>query len=399
MGIGPREIAAVTMTLARGQLARYGGSDTSTTSQFEQELAAYVGVEHALAVNSGTSALTCGLVGLRVGPGDEVLVPAYTFVASAASVLGAGAVPVLVDVDESLMIDVDDARRKLTDRTRAIMPVHMLNHVCDMDAVMAFAAEHDLFVVEDAAQAAGATYKGRKIGAIGHVGAFSFNQQKNLKSGEGGALLTDDPVVHTRAAMFHDVGNYMRDGDNSDVDEPLFAGYNLRMSELTSAVLRPQLKRLDKLMATRHGRRQAVVEALVDCRSVTLVPHHDPPSAVGVAIRCATPEQATALQEIRGVFRLLDTGRHVHTNWAPVLERRAHHPTIDPYAWAYGSASNTPAVDCPNTERILAHSCAIIIDPEIPAPLFKRTLSKVMEAARGFDAATDAGPAPTLAPG
>lgn len=384
MGIGPREIAAAGATLARGQLARYGGRGTSATSKFERELAEYTGAAHALAVNSGTSALTCGLVGLGVGPGDEVLVPAYTFVASAAAVLGAGAVPVVVDIDDSLMIDPVDVRRKVSARTKAIMPVHMLNLVCDMDALMAIADELGLFVIEDAAQAAGARYKGRAVGTIGHAGAFSFNQQKNLKSGEGGALLTDDARVYTRAAMFHDVGNYMR-GEAQLSDEPLFAGYNLRMSELTSSVLRPQLARLDRLMATRRKRRQQVLDAVSGSVSVTPVPHHDPDAAVGVALRCATPEQATRLQDLRGVFRLFDTGRHVHTNWEPVLVRRSHHPAIDPYAWAYGSADAAPAVDCPQVLGILQRTCAVTIDPEIPGPAFRRMVDKLGDAVAELD--------------
>lgn len=394
MGIGPREIVAATMTLAGGQLARFGGRGVSATEKFERELAAYTGANHALAVNSGTSALTCALVGLGIGPGDEVLVPAYTFVASAASVLGAGAVPVVVDIDNSLTVDPDDVRRKISPRTKAIMPVHMLNLVCDMDALMSIAEEFQLFVVEDAAQAAGVRYKGRLVGTIGHAGAFSFNQQKNLKSGEGGALLTDDARVYTRAAMFHDVGNYIRDVE-SVYDEPLFAGYNLRMSELTSSVLRPQLARLDRLMATRARRRRYVLDALDGINGISPVPHHDPAAAVGIAIRCASPEQAMRLQDARGVFRLFDTGRHVHTSWDPVLVRRSHHPSIDPWGWAYGAADAAPKVDCPNVLGILQRTCAITIDPEIPLPLFRRMVGKIVDVATDLDAiapATEGGP-------
>jgi dTDP-4-amino-4,6-dideoxygalactose transaminase len=384
MGVGPREILAAGVTLARGHLARYGGSGTSSTTRFERELAEHTGAKHVLAVNSGTSALTCGLVGLGVGPGDEVLVPAYTFVASAASVLGAGAVPVTVDIDASLMMDPEDVRRKITERTKAIMPVHMLNLVCDMDSLMAIADEAGLVVVEDAAQAAGARYRGRAVGTIGHAGAFSFNQHKNLKSGEGGALLTDDARVYTRAAMFHDVGNYIR-GVESVSDEPLFAGYNLRMSELTSSVLRPQLARLDRLMATRRRRTLYVLDVLERHPGVVPVPHHDPDNAVGVAIRCSSAAHAKRLQEVRGVFRLFDTGRHVHTNWEPVLARRSHHPSIDPWAWAYGSPDAAPSVDCPNVIDILERTCAIIIDPEIPGPSFRRMVSNLCDAVDRLD--------------
>ena len=385
MGVGPREIVAAGWTLGKGQLARYGGAGISATNRLEAELAAHTGAEHVLAVNSGTSALTCGLVGLGVGPGDEVLVPGYTFVATAASVIGAGAVPIVVEVDESLTMDPADIERKISERTKAIMPVHMLNLVCDMDAIMAIADARGLYVVEDACQAVGATYHGRKVGTIGHAGAFSFNQQKNLKSGEGGALLTDDPRVYTRAAMFHDVGNYMR-GEESVHAEPLFAGYNMRMSELSSSVLRPQLARLDRMMKKRHQRREYVIEQLAGCEHVTIAPHHDPRAGVGVAVQCATAEQAEQLGAVRGVTRLFDTGRHVYSNWEPIWARRSHHDVVDPYRWAYGDGRQAPAVDCPNTVGILQHSCGITIDPEIPGPLFKRIVAGIAEAARTLEA-------------
>ena len=125
--------------------------------------------------------------------------------------MAVGAVPVLVDVDESLTIDPEDIKRKITPYTKAIMPVHMLNLVCDMDAITAIAKEHRLKVIEDACQAVGVTYKGRRVGTIGEVGAFSFNQFKNLNSGEGGAVLTNDDRIFTRARMFHDVGSYTRE--------------------------------------------------------------------------------------------------------------------------------------------------------------------------------------------
>jgi hypothetical protein len=157
------------------------------------------------------------------------------------------------------------------------------------------------------------------------------------------------------------------------------------MSELTSSVLRPQLARLDRLMATRRRRTLYVLDALDRRPDVVPVPHHDPDNAVGVAIRCSSSEHAKRLQELRGVFRLIDTGRHVHTNWEPVLVRRSHHPSIDTWAWAYGSADAAPSVDCPNVIDILERTCAIIIDPEIPGPIFRRMVSKLRDAVEGLD--------------
>src|SRR5688572_20311602 len=186
--IEARSMLAAMRVLMRGDLARYATSGVSEVQRFEGELREKTGVKHALGVNSGTSGLICALVGAGVGPGDEVLVPAYTWVSSAAAPLAVGAVPVLVEIDESLTIDPEDIKRKLTPATKAIIPVHMLNLVCNMDAIMAIAQEHKLLVVEDSCQAVGLTYKGRRTGSIGNAGVFSFQQRKNIQAGEGGAV-------------------------------------------------------------------------------------------------------------------------------------------------------------------------------------------------------------------
>ena len=231
--------------MLRGDLARYTTRGTSEATRFEEELGRALGSAHTLGVNSGTSALISALVGAGVGPGDEVLVPAYTWVSSAAAALAVGAIPVLVEIDESLTVDPVDIKEKLTAHTKVIMPVHMQNLVCDMDAVMSIAREHRLVVVEDACQAIGVTYKGRAVGTIGDVGTLSFQQYKTVFAGEGGALLTDDQRIAARGRMYHDVGSYIRQDTVEDV-EPLLAGLSLRMPELTAALLRPQFRRLNK---------------------------------------------------------------------------------------------------------------------------------------------------------
>ena len=187
-----RGMAATVRVLGRGELGRYAAAGASEVTRLEGELRDVIGVRHALAVNSGTSALVAALVGAGVGPGDEVLVPAFTWVSTAAAPLAVGAVPVLVEVDASLTMDPADLARKITPQSRAVIPVHMQNLVCDMDPIMSLAATHELTVIEDACQAVGQRYRGRRVGSIGHAGCFSFNQYKNIRCGEGGALLTDD---------------------------------------------------------------------------------------------------------------------------------------------------------------------------------------------------------------
>jgi dTDP-4-amino-4,6-dideoxygalactose transaminase len=375
-----REMLAVASTVGRGQLARYGGHAKSATDAFEREFGQMVGSQHSLAVNSGTSALMCALIGAGIGPGDEVLVPAYTWISSAAAPLAIGAVPVLVDIDDSLTIDPIDIKRKITSRTRAIMPVHMLNLVCDMDPICAIAAEHDLVVIEDACQAIGARYKGRRVGSIGHAGAFSFNQHKNIKAGEGGMVVTDDPRIIVRAGMFHDVGSYSRPTWVA-TEEPLFVGMNLRMPELISSVLRPQLARLDKQLARRKERRRMMLDALASHPGLHVSPHHDADEAIGLTVYFDEPEAAIAFAEPRaGVNRLIETGRHVYTSWQSIVSKRTYSDKIDPYRWAYGDGWRGDPVtnaDCPRTIEVLERTCSVTLDPDLPMPAFRAVVRRI----------------------
>jgi dTDP-4-amino-4,6-dideoxygalactose transaminase len=365
-----REMSAAVRVLARNDLARYGKAGKSEAGRLEQELCRTIGAEHALAVNSGTSALIGALVGAGIGPGDEVLVPAYTWVATAAAPLAVGAVPVLVEIDESLTMDPADLVRKITPQTRAVIPVHMLNLVCDMDAIMKAAVDHGLVVIEDACQAIGVRHHGRRVGSIGHVGAFSFNQHKNITSGEGGAVLTNDRRIHARAAMHHDVGSYERPGWVET--EALFPGVNNRMPELCAAVLRPQLARIDAQLDRRRERRRMVLDRIAagSWRSARPAPHHDEADAVGLALTFDDPAEATAFAARRGARRLIDTGRHVYTNWQSVLARRSHHPALDPHAWAHRTVDYSPG-SCPATLDILARTCTVELAPEVPTPAFQ----------------------------
>ncbi|MEP6298424.1 MAG: DegT/DnrJ/EryC1/StrS family aminotransferase, partial [Ilumatobacter sp.] len=335
LSLGPREALATLRVLSRGDLARYSTTRTSETTKFERELSVVFDSPYALGVNSGTSALICALVAAGVGPGDEVLVPAYTWVSSAAAPLAVGAIPVLVEIDESLTIDPIDAERKVTDRTKAIIPVHMLNLVCDMAAITALAKRHDLVVVEDACQAIGVRYRGRPTGTIGDAGVYSFNQQKNIKCGEGGAMVTSSAVLHQRAGMYHDVGSYERVGHEA-AEGTLFPGINARMPELSAAILRPQLRRLDRQIALRQRRRRMVLDHVADIPglSVTVSHHHAPDEAVGIGLRFDDPDEAARFGATRGARRLSDTGRHVYTNWKSVTGMHSHHPDRDPYKWS-----------------------------------------------------------------
>lgn len=241
-----REVAAVTRVLRSGKWWRVAGSETA---QFEQEFARYQGARGALAVTNGTAAIEVALQALGIGRGDEVLVPAFSFISTATAVLTVGAVPVMVDVDpDTYCLDPDALAAALTPRTRAIMPVHMAGHPADMDAVGALAARHGLVVVEDAAHAQGAEWNGRRVGALREAGIFSFQAGKLMTAGEGGLVLSNDPAFLERSFLFNSCGRPL--SDRNYAHELL--GGNCRMSELHGAVLRVQLERLDAHIARRE---------------------------------------------------------------------------------------------------------------------------------------------------
>ncbi|MFN7983328.1 MAG: DegT/DnrJ/EryC1/StrS family aminotransferase [Vicinamibacterales bacterium] len=376
--IETRSLVAAMRVLLKGGLARYATKGVSEVTHLEQDLGEKIGSRWVLGVNSGTSGLICALVGVGIGPGDEVLVPAYTWVSSAAAVLAVGAVPVLVEIDQSLTLDPVDLRRKITPYTKAIIPVHMLNLVCDMEAIQKVAAEHGLKIVEDACQAVGVTWRGQRCGSLGDAGVFSFQQNKNIQSGEGGAVFTNDERIYARARMYHDVGSYIR-SDRVKTDEPLFVGVNYRMPELAAAILRPQLKRLDRKLDLMRRRRSEVLEQLAKSKTFRfhVCPHHDASSAVGLAVYFDDIEMAKEFAKATGVNRLIDTGRHVYTNWESLRGKVAQHPRLDPFAWA-NRPIDYPANSCPQTLDILERTCTINLLPDLPSSAYRMAVKRMV---------------------
>jgi dTDP-4-amino-4,6-dideoxygalactose transaminase len=375
--VGVTELITLSRVIASGQLLRYRGGEHGFTTKFEIDLSKKLGVKHALTVNSGTSALISALAAAGIGPGDEVLVPAYTWVATAVAPLAVGAVPVLVDVNESLTIDPEDIKRKITPYTKAIIPVHMLNLVCDMDAIMEIAKQHRLKVIEDACQAVGLTYKGRRVGTIGEAGALSFNQFKNLNSGEGGAVLTNDDRIFTRARMYHDVGSYTRE-HAFESNEAVFAGVNLRVSELTGAVLHAQLPKLDPLLRRLRRRHSMMTKALSRTTKFRISPHNDPANAVGLTVIFDRPDDAKAFAGHAGVERLIDTGRHVYTNWQPIMTQRTFHERMNPWKWANRDITYSNDM-CSRTLDILARTCRVSLGAQYPLPFMQLRARMLMK--------------------
>jgi 8-amino-3,8-dideoxy-alpha-D-manno-octulosonate transaminase len=225
--------------------------------EFEKAFAGYLGVPHAQAVSSGSTGVKVGLKALGIKPGDEVLTTCFTFVATVEAILEVGARPVLVDINETLNIDpaaIDDA---VTDRTKAIIAVHMMGAPCQMDEIMAVAEKHGLLVFEDNAQGCGGSYKGRYLGTIGHAGSFSFDGGKTLTTGEGGMVVTSDESIYLRARAYHDHGHEYSTTVGRGAEAALLTGFNYRMNELQGAIGLVQLGKLDGMNnATRENKRK-----------------------------------------------------------------------------------------------------------------------------------------------
>jgi len=367
--IALKEILAVSRVLASGKLLRYAQGENGYTARFEDQMSRKFDVDHVLTVNSGTNALITALAAAGIGPGDEVLVPAYTWIATALAPLAVGAVPVLVNIDESLTIDPAEVERSITANTKAIIPVHMLNLVADMDAIMDIANRHRLKVIEDACQCVGGAYKGRTAGTIGDMGALSFNHFKNMTSGEGGAVLCNDERLFVRARMYHDPGSFIRGHFRSN--EPLFAAMNFRVSDITGAILVAQLSRLDSLMARLRKRRSLFAEAFADLKDCHVSPHNDLYSAAGLTVIFKNARAAESFGRTRGVQRLIETDRHVFTNWEAVLSKRSFDERMNPHRWAHRDISYDPS-NYQQTLDILSRTCVISLRPDLPLFVLRR---------------------------
>jgi 8-amino-3,8-dideoxy-alpha-D-manno-octulosonate transaminase len=236
--------------------------------EMEEAVCKTFGCNHAMLLSSGTAALTTVMAAMGIGYGDEVIMPAFTFVASFEAVISVGAVPVMVDVDDTLTLNPDAVRAAITSKTKAVMPVHMCGSMADMDALQQICKEHKLFLLEDACQAIGGTYKGKKLGTIGHAGTFSFDFVKTITCGEGGVVMMNDKDLYEKCDGYTDHGHDHKGADRGADLHP-FIGYNFRISELNAAVGLAQIKRLDEFLTIQKKNNAALKNILATVPEIT----------------------------------------------------------------------------------------------------------------------------------
>ena len=386
--IDDEEKQAVLDVLDSRSLFRYYGPDLlRRVEHFEQSLCEFVGVRHAVAVSSGTAALRVALTAMDVGPGDEVIIPAVTFIATFAAVVAQRAVPVIAEVDRSLTLDPSDFEAKITPRTRAVIPVHLGNVPCRMDEIMAIARRHQILVLEDVAQAFGASYRGRRLGSIGDMGAFSLQLEKNITTGEGGAVTTGSFELFDKAARYQDQGGQFTIQSGSvreHTSGPPIIGENLRMAEIAGALAGVQLRRLDGILAAMRGHQHRIKALLSDLPALDFreIPDPDGEGASSLTFFLDSPDLALEFAEALRAEGIpagqVYGGQPVYAN-PQILARRT--------AWERGCPFNCREHPtnvhyfmgmCPRSEDLLRRSVAIGIGPRYD----ERDCHDVVEAVR-----------------
>lgn len=381
-----REQAALRDVVQTGSPFRFWGpTNPKWVREFEGEYAKHVGVKYALAVTSGTAALDCAVAGLGVGPGDEVIVPAYTWWSDYTCVVHAGALPVFADMDGSLCLDPEDFARKITPRTKAVIAVHLLGGPCDMDPILEVARSKKIAVLEDAAQAVGGSYRGKKLGAMGDVGIYSFQLNKMISSGEGGALVTNDPLIYERAARFHDMGtlrNPFRERlGKSEVGE--FAGENFRMNEFTGAVLCAQLPKLDTMISALRRVADAVRNGIKDLPGIRFRKQPDPEGDLGYGVYLDMPSRDARDRCIAGLReRKIPAGTLSGSVMLPVqpsvANKQTRHAAWPSFASPEGRAIKYGPETCRQSLQVFDRFVQIRMGPKYS----DRTIARIIAAIR-----------------
>lgn len=330
--IGEEEKAAVMEVLESQSLFRhYGPRPLHKVTRFERVFAQTMGAHHAVAVTSGTAALMTALAALGIGPGDEVIVPTYTWVATINAVVVSGAVPVFVDVDETLTLDPTKVDAAVTPRTRAVLPVHMRGCGADMAPLLDAAARHHVSVLEDAAQAVGGRYRGRRLGTLGDIGAYSLQYHKVITTGEGGMVVTNDPALWERAVRYHDQGSMRMEELDETIPSgnPLMIGVNFRMNEITGALGLVQLGRMEWIIERMRAHKAAIIDGMAGVRGLTIRRIPDPEGDTGATLMFFVPsadmaKSFSAALAAEGVRNMVawDSGQHVYYHFDQIIERR-----------------------------------------------------------------------------
>lgn len=376
--IGKEEREAVAEVMERGVLFRYGFNEKRKNIfrvlEFEKEFCQYMGCQYALGVSSGSAALRVALAALGLKRGDEVITQCFTFVATIEAILESGGIPILTEVDKSLNMDPQDLEAKITERTKVIIPVHMLGVPARLDEIMAIAKKRNIPVLEDSCQACGSSYQGKKTGTIGLMGAFSFDYVKTLTTGEGGMVVTNDRKLYDLACSYHDHGHEHNPELPRGEDSHNITGFNYRMNELQGAMGRVQLSRLDFVLNEQRKNKARLKKAIADLPGIEFRDLPDPEGDGGDTLAFFLPNEKIAarfnsfLAKEKIDTKILPSAMNWHFvgNWNHIIQ------FCPPYrldAW-------------PKSEALLKRAIALPISVKMSEEQINRIIEGVRKAAQ-----------------
>jgi len=376
--IGKEEQEAVAEVIGRGVLFRYGFNDKRknifTVLDFETQFCKYMGCRYALGVSSGSAALRVALAALGIQPGDEVITQSFTFVATIESILEAGAVPILTEVDNSLNMDPQDLEAKITQKTRAIIPVHMLGVPARMDEILALARKGNIPVLEDSCQACGSSYKGKRTGTMGALGTYSFDYVKTLTTGEGGMVTTNDKKLYDLACAYHDHGHEHNPEVPRGEDSHRISGFNFRMNEMQGAIGQVQLARLDFVLREHRRHKGEIKKAIGTIPGIQFRDLPDPAGDGGDTLAFFLPDAGAAkrlndyLAKGKIDTKILPSAMHWHFagNWAHLMKNLPPHRAD---AW-------------PKSEALLKRAIALPISVRMSDEQKQRVIEGVLKGAK-----------------
>ena len=366
---GDEERVEVGHVLDTGVLFRYGFDDVRggvwKARTFEAEFSRRLGAAYCHLCSSGTAALGIAMAACGIGAGDEVIVPTFTFIATIEGVLQAGAVPVFADIDETLCLDPESVRSRITGRTRAVVPVHMCGSMARIDELASLCAESGLRLIEDTAQAVGATFHGRSLGTFGDVGCYSFDPVKTITCGEGGAIVTDDEYLYHRAEQYGDHGHDHVGSDRGAEGHPIL-GTNYRISELGAAVGLAQLRKLDWILETQRRNKSRLREAFASSGDVTFRSIPDPEGDSATFLSLFAPDEDTARAWTRaladagvpGCFYWYDNNWHYPRRWEHLKEMRT--PGLSPLT-LLDPPPDLSVMDIERSDRIMSRTISMLV--------------------------------------
>ena len=390
-----KEEEAVIDVVKNGSLFRYYGlNDAEYVDLFEVKAREYYGAKYALGVNSGTGALITCMQALGVGPGCEVVVPAFMWVATVGAVIANNAIPVLCEVNESFCLDPADLEKKITSKTKLIIPIHISGCPCEMDAIMGIAKKKGISVLEDCAQCNGGSYKGKKVGTIGDMGIFSLQLNKNMTSGEGGLIITNDEKLYYKAFSSHDMGLVRVDGRLATPDPYAICwGQGRRMTELCGAVASVQIDKLDVITGSMVESKKRIREGLTGIEGLSFRKLNDADGDSGPFLIMMLDDSEQAIQVamemkengLHNIFRIADYGLHIYYNIPSLIGKVPLSPAGNPWSLAENKSSdydyNKGA--CPKSDDLFERSILLPIPSRLTAEQETLAVEVIREAMAG----------------